>query len=81
MRIAIFLTGVNCCWGINEAKLPSGSIVRHHEPTFWDLYRWHILGVVLLCVVEALLIIALLVQGDSRRRAEKRFEQGGRSSA
>jgi PAS domain S-box-containing protein len=58
-------------WGISETSLPPGSIVRHHEPGFWDLYRWHILGVISICIVEALLIIGLLVQRSSRNRAEK----------
>jgi PAS domain S-box-containing protein len=62
-------------WGISEESLPPGSIVRQHEPGFWDLYRWHILGVLSLCVVEALLIIGLLVQRSSRKRAENRFQQ------
>lgn len=56
-------------WGISQASLPPGSEVRHHELRFWDRYRWHVLGVVSLCVVEALLIIGLLVQRASRRRA------------
>jgi signal transduction histidine kinase len=62
-------------WGISEASLPPGSIVRHHEPGFWDLYRWHILGVISLCVVEALLIIGLLVQRSSRNRSEMALRQ------
>ncbi len=62
-------------WDISEATLPPGSEIRHHEPTFWELYHWHILGVISLCVVEALLIIGLLVQRASRRRAERRFQQ------
>ena len=62
-------------WGISEASLPSGSIVRHYEPGFWILYRWHILGVIALCGVETLLIFGLLVQRASRRRAERRFQQ------
>jgi len=62
-------------WGINQASLPPGSDVRHHEPSFWDLYRWHILVVMSLCVVEALLLIGLLVQRASRKRAEGRFQQ------
>jgi len=57
-------------WGISEASLPPGSIVRHHEPSFWYQYRWHILAVISLCVVETLLIIGLVVQRASRRRAE-----------
>jgi signal transduction histidine kinase len=62
-------------WGISQASLPPDSEVRHHEATFWDTYRWHILGVAALCVVEALLIIGLLVQRTSRRRAEGDLRQ------
>jgi PAS domain S-box-containing protein len=61
-------------WSIDQAHLPPGSDVRHHEPGFWELYRWQILGVVSLCVVETLLIFGLLVQRASRRRAERRFQ-------
>ncbi len=57
-------------WGISHASLPPGSEVRHHELSFWELYRWQILGTVAVCVIEALLIIALLVQRASRTRAE-----------
>src|SRR5262245_1746074 len=62
-------------WGISEARLPAGRIVRHHEASFWRQYRWHILGVISLCIIETLLIIGLLVQRTSRRRAENRFQQ------
>jgi PAS domain S-box-containing protein len=62
-------------WGVREDSLPPGSVIRYKQPSFWDLYRWHILGVASLCVIEALLIFGLLVQRLSRRRAEKRFRQ------
>lgn len=62
-------------WGISTADLPPGSEVRFQEPSFWRIYRWHILGIISLCVVETLLIIGLLVQRASRQRAEKRFQQ------
>jgi PAS domain S-box-containing protein len=62
-------------WGIDRADLPPGSIVHDHEPDFWDLYHWHVLGVISLCIVETLLIVGMLVQRASRRRAEKRFQQ------
>src|SRR5206468_2836450 len=62
-------------WDIREESLPPGSTVRFKERTFWDQYKWPILGVISLCVVETLLIIALLVQRASRRRAETRFRQ------
>jgi PAS domain S-box-containing protein len=62
-------------WGISEQSLPPESVLRFQEPTFWDVYKWHIIGVVSLCVVEALLIAGLLVQLVKRRRAEERFRQ------
>jgi PAS domain S-box-containing protein len=62
-------------WGISEKSLPPGSDVRHREPRFWDLYRWHVIGIVSLCIIEALLIAGLLVQRSSRMRAERRFRQ------
>jgi PAS domain S-box-containing protein len=62
-------------WGISEQSLPPGSVVRHKEPSFWVTYRWHIIGVVSLTVVQALLIGALVVQLVSRRRADERFRQ------
>jgi signal transduction histidine kinase len=62
-------------WGISQASLPPGSDVLHYEPGFWDRYRWQILGVVSLCVVETLLIFGLLVQRATRRRAEGDLRQ------
>jgi signal transduction histidine kinase len=58
-------------WGIGEASLPPGSVVRHQEPDFWGLYKWHVAGGLSLCVLQALLIAGLLVQRASRRRAEE----------
>jgi signal transduction histidine kinase len=58
-------------WGIREEGLPRGSVVLHKEPGLWDLYKWHVIGVSSLCLVEALLIAGLLVQRADRRRAEQ----------
>jgi PAS domain S-box-containing protein len=57
-------------WGIYEGGLPPGSVVHFRNPSFWDLYRWHIIGVLSLCAIQTMLILALLVQRASRRRAE-----------
>jgi PAS domain S-box-containing protein len=62
-------------WGISEGGLPPGSVVRFRNPSFWDLYRWHIIGVLSLCAIQTVLILALLVQRASRRRAEKQTRQ------
>lgn len=65
-------------WGIREEDLPPGSVVRFRQPTFWDVYRWHIIGVISLCVIEALLICGLLLQRVYRRRAEQRLRESQR---
>jgi PAS domain S-box-containing protein len=62
-------------WKISEASLPPDSVVRNKELSFWDLYKWPIAGAISLCAVEALLIVGLLVQRLSRRRADRRFRQ------
>jgi signal transduction histidine kinase len=56
-------------WGISEERLPPDSIVLHKETSIWDVYKWHIVGTVSLCVVEALLIAGLLIQRGMWRRA------------
>jgi signal transduction histidine kinase len=58
-------------WGISEERLPPGSEVRYEEPSFWDLYRWHIIGVFSLCLTEALLIVGLLVQRAHLRASQR----------
>ena len=62
-------------WGISEKRLPPGSIVRHKELSIWAVYKWHIIGLLTLCVAQAILIIALLANRGMRRRAEKSLEE------
>ncbi|HET6574373.1 MAG TPA: ATP-binding protein [Fimbriiglobus sp.] len=57
-------------WGISERSLPPGNVVLFKEPTFWDSYKWYIIGIASLCAAQALLIFWLLVQRMRRRRAE-----------
>jgi PAS domain S-box-containing protein len=57
-------------WGISEQSLPPGSIVLFKVPTFWDVYKWRIMGLAALCAVETILIAGLLIQRARRRRAE-----------
>jgi PAS domain S-box-containing protein len=58
-------------WGINEEALPPGSVVRFRAPSFWDVYRWHIIGILSLCAIQTVLILGLLIQRARRRRAER----------
>ncbi|HEX5271566.1 MAG TPA: PAS domain-containing sensor histidine kinase [Gemmataceae bacterium] len=62
-------------WDVREEALPPGSVVRFREPTPWEEYKGRVLGVVALCVIQAVLLFALLLQWVRRRRAERRFWQ------
>ncbi len=57
-------------WKIDEGRLPAGSIVLFREKTLWSEYRWHILAVLVLILIETAVIGALLRARRSRRRAE-----------
>jgi PAS domain S-box-containing protein len=63
-------------WHISEARLPAGSVIEFREPSLWTRYMWQIVGVVTLCLVEALLIFALSLNLVRRRRAERALRRG-----
>ncbi|MGH6929787.1 MAG: hypothetical protein ACREEV_15830, partial [Dongiaceae bacterium] len=58
-------------WGLSEANLPAGTIVRFEEPSLWHLYRGQIIALIAILLVQSLLIAGLLVQRRRRRRAEE----------
>ena len=63
-------------WGIDQARLPPGTIIRYRETRAWELYKWRIAGAISLMVLQSLLIAWLLVLRSRRRQAEfasKRF--------
>jgi PAS domain S-box-containing protein len=62
-------------WGIDETRLPPGTIVRFEQPTLWGQYRDGILAVAALVVLQSLLIVALLLQARRRRRAEESLKE------
>jgi hypothetical protein len=49
-------------WNISEQRLPTGSIVRFKEATYWEKHYPVIVTALSLCLLEGLLIVALLVQ-------------------
>jgi signal transduction histidine kinase len=57
-------------WGLDEKKLPTGSIVLNRQPTVWELYQWYIISGIVLMILEALLIFGLLWQRARRKNAE-----------
>jgi PAS domain S-box-containing protein len=56
-------------WKISEDGLPPGSIVNFREFTFWQLYRWRIIGVLALIALQTFLIAFLLIERRRRRIA------------
>lgn len=56
-------------WGIREDQLPPGAVVRFRKPTFWQLYKWRIVGALSLVLLQAILIVFLLVERRRRRLA------------
>ena len=57
-------------WGVSEARLPAGSVIRFRQAGFWERYRWPIAGTVLLCLLQAALIVGLLFNRAKRRQRE-----------
>ncbi|HKE58959.1 MAG TPA: ATP-binding protein [Pyrinomonadaceae bacterium] len=62
-------------WGISESALPAGSRIEFKEVTFWEHYKWRIIGVLALCSLEALLIAVLLVERRRRQRANESLDE------
>jgi signal transduction histidine kinase len=62
-------------WEIDPALLPSGSIIEFQDPSFWERFKWHILGVCLLLFLQAALIFGLLFQRVHLKSAENRSRQ------
>ncbi|MCX6927257.1 MAG: hypothetical protein NT154_29245, partial [Verrucomicrobia bacterium] len=57
-------------WGISEARLPADSVIRFRQPSFWERYRWLVVGTVLFCALQASLIVGLLVNRSKRKQGE-----------
>jgi signal transduction histidine kinase len=57
-------------WGIDEARVPAGTLVKFREPSIWDRYKVYIVGALALLLVQSGLIAGLLIQRVRRRQAE-----------
>lgn len=74
-------------WGIGERRIPATSTVRFKTPTFWELYKWYVLTVIAIVIIESSLIAWLLLMRARRRQAEasviqseERFRKAFRSN-
>jgi PAS domain S-box-containing protein len=62
-------------WGIDQSRLPPGSSILYRQPTFWEQYRWRIVGVIGFGLFETLLIIGLILNLLKGRRIEQSLRQ------
>jgi signal transduction histidine kinase len=62
-------------WDISESSLPSGSVIRFKEFTLWEQYRWRIVLVAFLLVLQTAIITALLIEQWRRRRAKEALDR------
>lgn len=63
-------------WGINENQLPPGSIVDFRQVTFWTQYKWRILVVTAVLLLQTSLITGLLIERRRRSRATRGLAEG-----
>ena len=57
-------------WNISEARLPPGSEILFRESTMWETYRWQIVAVATVILLQTALILGLLLEHRRRRRLE-----------
>ena len=62
-------------WGISESRLPPGSEVMFRQPNIWERYRWQMLMIAAVFLVQAGLISGLLQERRRRRLAEVESRQ------
>ena len=58
-------------WGVREPDLPAGREIRFREPGQWEKYRWQILSVAAVLLIQAGLIAILLHERHRRANAER----------
>ncbi|HET9386050.1 MAG TPA: ATP-binding protein [Gemmatimonadales bacterium] len=63
-------------WGISQARVPAGTLVRFQELSVWDRYKVYILVALAALVAQTGLITGLLVQRARRQRAEQEVRGG-----
>jgi hypothetical protein len=57
-------------WGVDQSRLPPDSEIRFRDPTAWETYRWQILTITSIILLQTALILGLLYEHRRRRKAE-----------
>ena len=62
-------------WSLDKSNLPADADIRFREFNVWERYRWQILAIVALVLVQAAIITALVIERRRRRIAENSLRQ------
>jgi PAS domain S-box-containing protein len=57
-------------FGLDETKLPAGSVLLNRQPSFWQQYSQYVLIGIFLLLIQALIIVGLMLQKRERVKAE-----------
>jgi len=57
-------------FGLDETKLPAGSVLLNRQPSFWEQYSRYVLVGIFLVLIQALIILGLTLQKRERVKAE-----------
>jgi signal transduction histidine kinase len=59
-------------WSIDDARVPAGTVVRFHEPGFWQRNGFYIVGALVFLLAQSALIGGFVWLRARRRQAEER---------
>jgi signal transduction histidine kinase/ABC-type uncharacterized transport system substrate-binding protein len=62
-------------WKIDQDSLPVGSVVEFKEISFWQQYKFRIIGIVAVVLFQTAFIAILLIERSRRRRAKALLDQ------
>jgi PAS domain S-box-containing protein len=62
-------------WGVDESRLPPGSVVQFRQLSEWEQYKWYIVGVFAVMAIQGAMIAVLLLHRARRRRAEAELRE------
>jgi signal transduction histidine kinase len=62
-------------WNIGLRKLPPDSIIQNRPVNFFEIFKWQIVAVICLLVVESLLVFFLLINIRKRKTAYKQIHE------
>ena len=65
-------------WGIKEGDLPDGSVIVNRELTFFEAFKWYIIGTVLFVIIETVLVVFLISLYRKQKRAQKQLREAAK---